>query len=228
MRIVARARKAGCKEGRGEESEDSDGGRESSDSKGSQLDSHLSAPSVSSLASFVFLSLSFPFSLLSDLLTTLLPSAMSERDTYGPLPSAVVKGLGDKIYDKRKNAALEVEKCVLLLCLHLLPLASCGHICASVSISAIRKSSCLGLSSGRRDVTWKRPEWPCSEKERVLPVGAHHHTLFLSPFLSLGFIYLQLQLSACFCAGLFLMRTGLCGRCSPTRTTERCVPLSAA
>ena len=37
---------------------------------------------------------------------------MSDRDTYGPLPSGVIKGLGDKLYDKRKNAALEVEKCV--------------------------------------------------------------------------------------------------------------------
>jgi vacuole morphology and inheritance protein 14 len=34
---------------------------------------------------------------------------MSERD-YGPLSTACVRALNDKLYEKRKAAALEIEK----------------------------------------------------------------------------------------------------------------------
>jgi vacuole morphology and inheritance protein 14 len=34
---------------------------------------------------------------------------MSERD-YGPLSAACVRALNDKLYDKRKAAAVEIEK----------------------------------------------------------------------------------------------------------------------
>jgi hypothetical protein len=33
------------------------------------------------------------------------------------LSAAILKGLSDKLYEKRKNAALEIEKCVCSLCL---------------------------------------------------------------------------------------------------------------
>lgn len=36
-------------------------------------------------------------------------SIMSDRD-YAPLSPACVKALNDKLYDKRKAAALEIEK----------------------------------------------------------------------------------------------------------------------
>jgi hypothetical protein len=36
---------------------------------------------------------------------------MSDKDRmYEPLTSSMVKGLNDKLYDKRKAAALEIEK----------------------------------------------------------------------------------------------------------------------
>lgn len=36
----------------------------------------------------------------------------TSKDPIGLLPSSIVKGLNDKLYDKRKNAALEVERLV--------------------------------------------------------------------------------------------------------------------
>jgi hypothetical protein len=41
-------------------------------------------------------------------------SAAAAGMPAGPslLSAAIVKGLSDKLYDKRKNAALEIEKCV--------------------------------------------------------------------------------------------------------------------
>lgn len=36
---------------------------------------------------------------------------MSEKD-YAPLSSACVRALNDKLYDRRKTAALEIEKYV--------------------------------------------------------------------------------------------------------------------
>ena len=35
---------------------------------------------------------------------------MAEREYYAPLSAACVKSLNDKLYEKRKAAALEVEK----------------------------------------------------------------------------------------------------------------------
>ncbi len=37
---------------------------------------------------------------------------MAEKvDPYAPLTPSMVKGLSDKLYDKRKAAALELERC---------------------------------------------------------------------------------------------------------------------
>ena len=66
-----------------------------------------------------------------------------EKD-YGPLPPLIAKGLNDKLYEKRKTAALDLERCDCLELLSKCLVWACFLTHPFLSVRTIKELNALG------------------------------------------------------------------------------------